>query len=49
MALCWIVALEQFAFDLHHASLRAKRANPELLSATLDCRVATLLAGDDSY
>jgi hypothetical protein len=44
MALCQIDALEQFAFDMHHSSLLAKRGNPELLSATLDCRVATLLA-----
>jgi hypothetical protein len=36
--------LKHRAFNLYHSSLRAKRGNPGLLSATLDCRVATLLA-----
>ena len=28
-------------------SLRAKRGNPALCGAALDCRVASLLVGDD--
>src|SRR5690606_29112371 len=34
--------------DRPPSSLRAERSNPERFAPTLDCRVASLLAGDDS-